>query len=619
MRNSIFKFITTIVVIGTVAVNLLMPVTLFAQDENDTIVQNSKVEMEKTSDIEDSEKEDETSDVEDSEKEDETSNIKDSKKEDETPDTEDSKKEDKTSDVDDSEKEAETPDVDDTEKETETSDTDDTEKEAETPDVNDSEKEDTELNKQINLVVDGSKVSFDNDFSVSEDETFNTSDDISKEEIESEVRAYADNQPPVAGLQYLVLNPDSLINGRITTNTQIAWLWSYNGQDFTYDPDGDEIVNRMVDGIPSNSIIGTVTGGIGFVTQFSAPAQYQMTYQVEDSNGALSNVLKVTVAVEPADGTQRPVINVTYTPQKLYVDQLMMVSWAKSYDNDVNDAVMGVSGMIRKDGVNTSINDYVQEVSNDKQYMVLSFKEEGDYEIWVRVYDKRDAYSNWVIIPMNVERAQFSNVNMVGHTESTVPEEEWWVDNYKARALIQSKDLTPSWESVEYLLKNAASHSFPKSLPLKQILQEINLSGDLKDSNGNPIANAEVKIDLPMTTVERNGELIRCGITDYVKTDANGHFSYQLDARQYWEKSYYADGRKIEWQYLGDIAEGNYAYIHYSMNGTIFVYPTTLTLTYSGAEYTEKVTVNTGYTRVPWVGSFYYDYKDRTGWYHRES
>lgn len=376
----------------------------------------------------------------------------------------------------------------------------------------------------------------------------------------------------------------------------------------------------MVDGIPSNSIIGTITGGLGFVTQFSIPAQYQMTYQVEDSNGALSNVLKVTVAVEPADGTQRPVINVTYTPQKLYVDQLMMISWAKSYDNDANDAVMGVSGMIRKDGVNTSINDYVQEVSNDKQYMVLSFKEEGNYEIWVRVYDKRDAYSNWVIIPMNVERAQFSNVNMVGHTESTVPEEEWWVDNYKARALIQSKELTPSWESVEYLLQNAASHSFPKSLPLKQILQGIDLSGDLKDSNGNPIANAEVKIDLPMTTIEKeDSSLVKCGITDYVKTDENGHFSYQLDARQYWEKSYYGTGAEINWLRLGDYIGGDCEYIHYSMNGTIYVYPTTLTLTYGGAQYTEEVTVNTGYTRVPRVGNFYYDYEHKTGWHYRES
>ncbi len=52
------------------------------------------------------------------------------------------------------------------------------------------------------------------------------------------VTPLSDNHPPIAGLKYLILNSDSLLNGEITTQTQIAWLWSYNGEDFSYDPDG---------------------------------------------------------------------------------------------------------------------------------------------------------------------------------------------------------------------------------------------------------------------------------------------------------------------------------------------------------------------------------------------
>lgn len=55
----------------------------------------------------------------------------------------------------------------------------------------------------------------------------------------------SDNQPPIAGLKYLILNSDSLLDGQITTQTQIAWLWSYNGEDFSYDPDGDEISHNL--------------------------------------------------------------------------------------------------------------------------------------------------------------------------------------------------------------------------------------------------------------------------------------------------------------------------------------------------------------------------------------
>ena len=57
-----------------------------------------------------------------------------------------------------------------------------------------------------------------------------------------------ENNSPIAGLQMVVLNPESLINGKLTTETQMAWLWSYNGENYTYDPDGDNIIDMKIGG-----------------------------------------------------------------------------------------------------------------------------------------------------------------------------------------------------------------------------------------------------------------------------------------------------------------------------------------------------------------------------------
>ncbi|MCQ1530373.1 hypothetical protein [Lutispora saccharofermentans] len=100
--------------------------------------------------------------------------------------------------------------------------------------------------------------------------------------------------PPVADLRYAILNSSSLSpEGNFTTNTQIAWLWSYSGTDFTYDPDGDAIVSMEVGGIPSDSIIGYVNDSsgntIGFATQISTPGIYTMTFRCQDETGLWSN------------------------------------------------------------------------------------------------------------------------------------------------------------------------------------------------------------------------------------------------------------------------------------------------------------------------------------------
>ena len=147
--------------------------------------------------------------------------------------------------------------------------------------------------------------------SITEDVNF-TDAGIVESTVLPQSMALADdtNTPPVAALQVVILNPESMVNGNFTTETQLAWLWAYNGELFTYDPDGDDIVDMKIGGISSDDIIGTLNGGIGFATQFSTAAQYILTFQVQDSRGAWSNVAQYAFEIEPADGNTRPVCGI---------------------------------------------------------------------------------------------------------------------------------------------------------------------------------------------------------------------------------------------------------------------------------------------------------------------
>jgi hypothetical protein len=111
----------------------------------------------------------------------------------------------------------------------------------------------------------------------------------------NENQLQASNTPPVAGLEYAILNPETLKNGEITTDTQIAWLWSYNGQDYSYDPDGDPITGYYFGGIPAGYVLGELVdnsgNAFGFVTQCSDAGHYDLQFQVADSRGAFSDIV----------------------------------------------------------------------------------------------------------------------------------------------------------------------------------------------------------------------------------------------------------------------------------------------------------------------------------------
>ncbi|WP_101697895.1 hypothetical protein [Clostridium minihomine] len=120
------------------------------------------------------------------------------------------------------------------------------------------------------------------------------------------------NTPPIADLKYLILNEESLYNGKVTKETQIAWLYAYGEDAFTYDPDGDDIINMTIGGLPENTIIKEIDG-MGFITQFSSPGIYTMTFQVEDEHGGLSNIVSFNIEVVDYNAITQVKLN-TYTP-----------------------------------------------------------------------------------------------------------------------------------------------------------------------------------------------------------------------------------------------------------------------------------------------------------------
>ena len=403
-----------------------------------------------------------------------------------------------------------------------------------------------------------------------------------------------DNQPPIAGLKIVILNPESMINGNFTTKTQFAWLWSYNGENFTYDPDGDSIADTRVGGISNSDIIGTITGNIGFATQFKTAGQYQLTFQVQDSRGAWSNIAKYVFSVEPSDGNTRPVSKIAYSPKTLIPNQLMMISWAGSTDSDSGDKITSIGGMVIKDGVTTALVDYVKQLNETS--CVVSFDKAGSYEIWFRVSDTHNAWSNWVILTIQVENATLKNIQIHGIYEPT-SQSAWWVADKQAR----TASVDASQSGADYLCENFGSHDFPSSLPDKIVSDNnFEVSGRLLTASGTSVANTRVQITMPLTLNHR--------INKTVLTDKDGYFSYKPTMQQYWvDTGYYNNAKDLDYLSLGDISEKQTHYIRFSSStGTNHLYPTVISVTAGETSYSEDVTCLVGYTKLPTIGNLMY-------------
>ncbi len=449
-----------------------------------------------------------------------------------------------------------------------------------TPDL---ERSEQFINKNM-LQQNSQEVNFSDNLSL-------VTDGIMETVVIQETMAMAANQPPVAELQVAILNPESMINGKFTTETQIAWLWSYNGQDFTYDPDGDEIADIRIGGISSSDIIGTLTGNIGFATQFKTATQYVLTFQVQDSQGAWSNIAQYAFSIEPADGNTRPICKIGYSTDNLVPNQVMLISWANSTDSDSGDSITSVDSRIIKDGVTTSLIDYLIQNNGDSCY--ISFPETGTYQIWLRVSDSHNAWSDWVIISVTVESVVITNVSVNG-SYSSGNTASYWVDNYAVKRVDQGQT---SSEGVKALCEEFGSHDFPSALPSKQVFDSsFSVSGRALTASGSPVANTRVVIQMSLPFGK--------GIYQTLLTDSNGYFSYNPTSARFWvDAGYNAKESDVNFMMVGDVSGQATQYIFFSSRGTSFFYPTSVTVSVGGQTYSEQVTCEVGYSSYQMIGN----------------
>lgn len=94
---------------------------------------------------------------------------------------------------------------------------------------------------------------------------------------------------PTADLISVILNEETLIDGKITTDTRIGFVFNDS------DADSDTIVNRYVGGSAADYIWAEIEEG--FIIQITVPGTYELYYQVEDSAGEMSEVIGFRIEV----------------------------------------------------------------------------------------------------------------------------------------------------------------------------------------------------------------------------------------------------------------------------------------------------------------------------------
>jgi alpha-tubulin suppressor-like RCC1 family protein len=170
------------------------------------------------------------------------------------------------------------------------------------PDTNVKKSEDLRIEAQ-NIKVDTSKPI---DTEVSGDKILIHTNIKNSDKITSAAAMAADlNRPPIADLRCMVLNTETLTTeNNFTTDTYVAWLWSYNGINYTYDPDGDAITNIVLDGIPSDSLIFDAYdengNAVGFILRIITPGTYAMNFRCQDEHGIWSDNWSVQFYVAPS-------------------------------------------------------------------------------------------------------------------------------------------------------------------------------------------------------------------------------------------------------------------------------------------------------------------------------
>lgn len=166
---------------------------------------------------------------------------------------------------------------------------------------------------------------------------------------DEDIATTADNHAPIAGLQVGILNEDTMIEGNYTQDTLIGFFWKWDNTWYTYDIDeGDELTNIMVGGVPAANI--ATLGGAndhfeGFAVGLLPPGDYELTFYVEDSHGAKSNVISFSFTI-----VDKAIFDITTIEDKLdFAEDVKMytipIDFTKTPEADICLIRTGVSGL----------------------------------------------------------------------------------------------------------------------------------------------------------------------------------------------------------------------------------------------------------------------------------
>lgn len=186
---------------------------------------------------------------------------------------------------------------------------------------------------------------------------------------------------PAAGLIPAIYNEESLVDGEISTDTLIVFF--YND---TVDDDVT-ITGRYVDGNAVPYILGEIDGG--FVMQITEPGSYELYYQIEDSTGAFSRVIRYSITVVAA-----PVVE----KYQVFEGDFSSAGGSATYNFSIDFSQMDSAAvcLVKKGYVGTSIKVY----------------DEGGNQIFARATTKRQA-KNWGFIDKPSADATVCNYTVV--------------------------------------------------------------------------------------------------------------------------------------------------------------------------------------------------------------
>lgn len=209
----------------------------------------------------------------------------------------------------------------------------------------------------------------------------------------------------VLGLNLSAANPETVINGSATTDTILYWLWSNGSEDYTYDPDGYDIVEHYVLGI-DNYMLGTLSIGgevVGFATQFTEAGPQDFQYYAENSNGDIWGTT-CSITIEPANGNSRPAASLSAYGQS-YVNSEIVFDWSNSSDTDGDTIVDGRIRVYVGDDYEVATEESSQYyVSKTSTSATLKFPSDRQYTLWLSVSDNHNNWSDWLVATISIDK-----------------------------------------------------------------------------------------------------------------------------------------------------------------------------------------------------------------------